>query len=101
MGRFCLITSLVLLLALIVIHSKAASTDWEEEWLEDEYTSVSGSGKEPDPQPEDVSGESQQLANLTIKWEDLSWKILCDEDEWRKDFDKIRRNLTRCLELTR
>ena len=85
------------MVALIVIHSTVASTDWEEEWLEDEYIPPSVSGSKN----EDVSGEAQQLTNLTIKWEDLSWKILCDEDEWRQDFDKIRRNLTRCLELTR
>lgn len=44
---------------------------------------------------------NQQLEPLSITWELLSWKTICDDDEWREQFSKIRSNLTSCLELTK
>lgn len=96
--------------ALIIIHVTGADDD-EKDYLRDEYVLMK-SQKSPDEEGEsgddaskagesDTSGDNYQLTNLTIKWEHLSWKILCDQDEWRSQFAVIRHNFTRCVELSK
>jgi len=46
-----------------------------------------------------VDGESSLDKNISIRWDDLYWKIICDDDEWRDQFYPIRQELTRCLDL--
>lgn len=42
----------------------------------------------------------RQLArDVSVKWSELSWKILCDQDEWRAQLEVVRKELTQCLEL--
>lgn len=88
--------------ALIIIHTTRSETDYS--YLEDEYKPIK---KDKDPDSDsDVDDSSadigdEQLTNVTMTWEQLSWKILCDEDEWRTQFNRIRQNLTQCVELSR
>jgi hypothetical protein len=97
----CLILIIILL---VYIHTIRAN-DGEEEWLLDEYippppNKRDESSYSEDNTIQDSSDAENQLSNLTIKWDQLSWKALCDDEEWRGQFAKIRMNLTRCLELS-
>lgn len=44
---------------------------------------------------------NQQLEPLSCPFDLLSWKTICDDDEWRAQFETIRSNLTKCLELSK
>lgn len=89
-------------MSLIIIHTTRSETDYS--YLEDEYKPI----KKSNPSDGEDSGldespemDEEQLTNVTITWNQLSWKILCDEDEWRAQFRGIRENFTRCVELSK
>lgn len=86
--------------ALIIIHTTQSETDYS--YLEDEYKPIK-KDKDPDSELEldsTADSDDEQLTNVTMTWDQLSWKILCDEDEWRSQFAGIREKLTECLELS-
>jgi hypothetical protein len=91
--------------SLIIIHATRSETDYS--YLEDEYkpvkksqTTTSEDGVE-EYSSSSENDDEDSLTNVTITWKLLSWKILCDDDEWRAEFYRIRENLTKCLELSR
>jgi len=97
MSRLTCFLGISLLTALIIIHSTWAvpeDDDPDSEWLEDEYLP-------PTMKEEEMVSSQQRLTNLSVRFDKLSWKILCDEQDWRNEFEIIRKNLTRCLELSR
>lgn len=98
MSNFSVLCSVILFVLLIYIHSTRGE---DEEWLQDEYIPPPPNKKSEEETSQVSVDSDDQLGNLTIKWDQLSWKTLCDDEEWRRDFEKVRRNLTRCLELTK
>ncbi|XP_074599967.1 uncharacterized protein LOC141854254 isoform X2 [Brevipalpus obovatus] len=42
-------------------------------------------------------GESND--KISIRWKDLGWKIVCEEDEWKSQFDSIRDEFLQCTHL--
>ena len=36
---------------------------------------------------------------LNMKWKDLSLKTICEEEEWKAQFEPIREKFTKCLGL--
>lgn len=75
-----------------------------EDYLDDEYAPIKRPKSSED---EDYSSdesqdyaEDSQLTDVSIRFEQLGWKVLCDDDEWRQQFKKVRQNLTTCLELS-
>lgn len=32
----------------------------------------------------------EPLPPLSMRWQELSWKTLCDDEDWRKQFKAIR-----------
>ena len=94
-------TFALIAVSLIIIHMTRSETDYS--YLEDEYKPIKKS-KDADSDPgleESSEADEEQLTNVTIPWNQLSWKILCDEDEWRAQFHRIRANFTKCVELSK
>ena len=88
--------------------------DSEYDYLKDEYipykkVDKKSSSKSSDEESsgEQVSKEvtfditNYQLTNLTASWEQLGWKVLCDEDEWKEQFAQVRSAFTKCVELSK
>lgn len=44
------------------------------------------------------SGERTD-SGIVARMKDLGWKIICEEDEWKAQFEEIRSTLTVCLRL--
>ena len=81
------------------MHTTQGEVD--HSYLEDEYQPMKKEKGSDGEEPEETGvADDGQLTNLTIKWEQLSWKVLCDEEEWRAQFQRIRSNFTRCVELS-
>lgn len=85
---------------LIIVHTTKSA----ESYLEDEYTPVKQESSPMSSLDDDYDTSnieeattvaSEKDTNVTIIWDNLSWKILCDEDEWRSQFRRIRDNFTR------
>lgn len=46
------------------------------------------------------SGSSEKTdGNIEVRLKDLGWKIICEEDEWKMQFEAIRTSLTDCVKL--
>lgn len=89
--------------------------DSEYDYLRDEYIPYKKPDKKSNSKEtseEETSGEqvskevtfditNYQLTNLTASWDQLGWKVLCDEDEWKGQFAKVRSPFTKCVELSK
>ncbi|KAI1294867.1 hypothetical protein HDE_06057 [Halotydeus destructor] len=92
---------LIICAILLIIGSYLANVNADP--YEDEYEPLNKkkSGEEGDGEDTDLSSDSSspRLEPLSVRWSELSWKILCDEDEWRSQFVPIRNQLANCLQL--
>lgn len=91
--------------------STAQGDDYD--YLRDEYIPYRRANKKKssDETDDDSSEEKSkevafdvtnyQLTNLTASWEQLGWKVLCDEDEWKEQFAQVRTAFTKCVELSK
>lgn len=74
-------------------------------YLKDEYAPFKKSKSKGEQESNDnevaFDPTNYQLTNLTIQFEQLGWKVLCDEDEWKEQFSKVRAKFTQCVELSK
>ena len=45
--------------------------------------------------------EGSKHENLTIKFESFGFRVVCEPENWKPDFNKIKDKLAKCLRLER
>ena len=43
--------------------------------------------------------EGSKFENLTIKFENFAFRVVCEDENWKPDFEKIKSKLAKCLRL--
>lgn len=63
----------------VLIHGLDSNYDYDLDYLEN-----------------DLSDDQE----LSIDWNDLGFKVVCEEEDWRQQFDSIRTEFNECLNVS-